>query len=433
MAQCDGCDKQLIAQEGFLFYSSYAPPNIGILGNQLLCESCTEQVVNERTFSDEIVEYPPTFGFNTMPIEDYDKKVSEGIISTCRKHGFNVEQAKNKAKELANLFWEKQDDGLREALLFWKSKTGESGQGLAWEIAKRVLEKPRQEQTHEEKVEGKMGSSEQTAIQRVHEFVLSARLAFDGQGEVNLENIGIDQTDFKAQWDNLKDKLPSPLDLSGANFTAGFFPSMNLTEAILTNTTFSNCILVGGFWENANLSGARFIDTQIKATFFNDSNFSNATFENTIILLFSCARSNFTGAVFDSCKIFIPCGLELATWTDTVFKDCEIVITQDGNSKAELLAILSEKQKKGITFLADKEKKHSGCFIATEIYKDFDSPEVLSFRKFRESYLKKKKWGKLFIKYYYLASPYIVKTIRKNFMIRKVIKIGLDTILRFIR
>jgi len=59
-----------------------------------------------------------------------------------------------------------------------------------------------------------------------------------------------------------------------------------------------------------------------------------------------------------------------------------------------------------------------GCYIATCVYGSYDCPEVWILRRFRDSYLRKRKWGRAFIKVYYRISPWVVRKaggrIRKN-------------------
>ena len=45
-----------------------------------------------------------------------------------------------------------------------------------------------------------------------------------------------------------------------------------------------------------------------------------------------------------------------------------------------------------------------GCYIATMAYGDYDHPQVMVLRQFRDSYLSKRGWGKKFINFYYANS-----------------------------
>ncbi len=50
-----------------------------------------------------------------------------------------------------------------------------------------------------------------------------------------------------------------------------------------------------------------------------------------------------------------------------------------------------------------------GCYVATCVYGSYDCPEVWTLRRYRDNYLAKSFFGKLFIKVYYAVSPTIVK------------------------
>ena len=51
--------------------------------------------------------------------------------------------------------------------------------------------------------------------------------------------------------------------------------------------------------------------------------------------------------------------------------------------------------------------KDSGCFIATAVYGDYDHPQVLKLRHFRDSTLRKTLLGRCFISFYYSVGPHL--------------------------
>ncbi len=65
----------------------------------------------------------------------------------------------------------------------------------------------------------------------------------------------------------------------------------------------------------------------------------------------------------------------------------------------------------------------SGCYIATMVYGDYNHPQVLILRNFRDENLSKTVLGKLFINLYYKYSPILVRKLHNkktaNFIIRK--------------
>ena len=71
-------------------------------------------------------------------------------------------------------------------------------------------------------------------------------------------------------------------------------------------------------------------------------------------------------------------------------------------------------------------KPKEGCYIATCVYGSYDCPEVWTLRRFRDFFLKKKKWGKKFIKIYYKISPNLVEIFGKSKLLKKITKIILN-------
>lgn len=69
--------------------------------------------------------------------------------------------------------------------------------------------------------------------------------------------------------------------------------------------------------------------------------------------------------------------------------------------------------------------KSEGCFIATATYGDYSHPQVIEFRNFRDNILAKNVLGILFIKMYYLISPFFAKIIKKSYLLQRIIHKGL--------
>jgi hypothetical protein len=55
--------------------------------------------------------------------------------------------------------------------------------------------------------------------------------------------------------------------------------------------------------------------------------------------------------------------------------------------------------------IAKEEEKKGGCFLATACFGDYDSPEVLILRRFRDKRLLSNMGGRLFVSFYYCISP----------------------------
>ncbi|PLW91852.1 MAG: hypothetical protein C0592_13725 [Marinilabiliales bacterium] len=59
-------------------------------------------------------------------------------------------------------------------------------------------------------------------------------------------------------------------------------------------------------------------------------------------------------------------------------------------------------------------KPKEGCFIATACYGDYNAPEVLILRRFRDEKMAKSVAGKIFIWVYYFISPFMARLIIKS-------------------
>ena len=71
-------------------------------------------------------------------------------------------------------------------------------------------------------------------------------------------------------------------------------------------------------------------------------------------------------------------------------------------------------------------RKKSGCYVATAVYGSYDCPEVWTLRRYRDNYLAKRFWGKLFIKAYYSVSPTFVRLFGKTELFNKLFRNRLD-------
>lgn len=74
-----------------------------------------------------------------------------------------------------------------------------------------------------------------------------------------------------------------------------------------------------------------------------------------------------------------------------------------------------------------------GCYIATMVYGDYDHPQVLILRNFRDKYLLEKQWGRLFVKLYYKYSPLLVERLKDHRMINNGIRKILDCFINQIK
>jgi hypothetical protein len=61
-----------------------------------------------------------------------------------------------------------------------------------------------------------------------------------------------------------------------------------------------------------------------------------------------------------------------------------------------------------------EKKKDKGCFIATACYGDFNAPEVVTLRNYRDTYLNQSFLGRFLINVYYSFSPFLASIIIKS-------------------
>lgn len=70
-----------------------------------------------------------------------------------------------------------------------------------------------------------------------------------------------------------------------------------------------------------------------------------------------------------------------------------------------------------------------GCYIATMAFGSYDAPEVMELRRFRDESLAKSMLGRLFIRVYYMLSPYLVRLLEDDVRINEHIR---KLLIRFI-
>jgi hypothetical protein len=68
------------------------------------------------------------------------------------------------------------------------------------------------------------------------------------------------------------------------------------------------------------------------------------------------------------------------------------------------------------------DNANSGCFIATATFGNYNSPEVIFLREWRDKILMESIIGRLFIQSYYKVSPFIAPIISKNNNLKKISK-----------
>lgn len=75
----------------------------------------------------------------------------------------------------------------------------------------------------------------------------------------------------------------------------------------------------------------------------------------------------------------------------------------------------------------------NGCYIATMAYGDYDHPQVIELRRFRDDFLIKTIIGISFINFYYRYSPILVEKLKAKKNINLIIRKGLDQFIKVIK
>jgi predicted amino acid dehydrogenase len=75
----------------------------------------------------------------------------------------------------------------------------------------------------------------------------------------------------------------------------------------------------------------------------------------------------------------------------------------------------------------------SGCYIATMAYGDYDHPQVMILRQFRDEVLDKSAFGKWFIKTYYHYSPRLVERLKNQRTVNIIIRKALNQFINLIK
>ena len=74
-----------------------------------------------------------------------------------------------------------------------------------------------------------------------------------------------------------------------------------------------------------------------------------------------------------------------------------------------------------------------GCYIATMAYEDYEHPQVIELRRFRDNTLQKTTLGRSFIKFYYKYSPKLVAILKNKQKVNSSIRTILDAFVKTIK
>ncbi len=121
------------------------------------------------------------------------------------------------------------------------------------------------------------------------------------------------------------------------------------------------------------------------------------------------------------------------------------------NTKRNLLSFLEKNTRLGIQINYDEsylrtkvfdakmlyenklKELNKGCYIATMVYGDYNHPQVMILRQFRDEVLDKMVLGKWFIKTYYHYSPKIVEKLKNKKAINIIIRKSLNQFIKLLK
>ncbi len=83
-----------------------------------------------------------------------------------------------------------------------------------------------------------------------------------------------------------------------------------------------------------------------------------------------------------------------------------------------------------ISNMSGQDSRSKNCYVATLVYEDIDHPKVQILRNFRDKKMSSNFFGKIFIIIYYKYSPILVKKLRYQFGIQKIVKYFLDIFIK---
>ena len=71
-------------------------------------------------------------------------------------------------------------------------------------------------------------------------------------------------------------------------------------------------------------------------------------------------------------------------------------------------------------------KKSGSCFVATAVYEDYDHPQVIRLRAFRDHFLSGSALGRILITIYYVLGPYLAILPTRSRVTKRLLRLILD-------
>ena len=136
-AICDRCNGSIPDGGGYVFYSTAAMGFAGMgtpqeTGNMMLCDDCTGQIITPDGYASQGPDVQEVSGADILDnpfglMEMMRKANDSAIIKRCRAHGLTPEQAREKAREFAVMWWKDSDAAQVASRDFWKSTPAAAG------------------------------------------------------------------------------------------------------------------------------------------------------------------------------------------------------------------------------------------------------------------------------------------------------------------
>ncbi|HEA29696.1 MAG TPA: hypothetical protein ENH91_06835 [Leeuwenhoekiella sp.] len=124
---------------------------------------------------------------------------------------------------------------------------------------------------------------------------------------------------------------------------------------------------------------------------------------------------------------------EIQKMNEKIFIALDYNRQENDHLKNDVLIEIIDSFKSKINTKIRDNKQKTGCYIATMAYGDYDHPQVLELRKFRDDFLNKTILGRNFIKLYYRYSPSLAERLKNKQGINPIIRKGLDLFIKTIR
>ena len=131
-------------------------------------------------------------------------------------------------------------------------------------------------------------------------------------------------------------------------------------------------------------------------------------------------------------------GIKAITYTGAIGKNKSAYNPNLSNSRPQLnntTTTLSNYSsgKRNTYSSTHKTNKSEGCYIATMVYGDYNHPQVMVLRRYRDEYLLKSFCGRCFVKIYYYLSPKVVRILHNKKRVNIFIRWWLDRHIRKLR